>query len=159
MIEINNQTKRKINNKLLLAAGESFLRRYKFGKKDVSLVIVGAKRMRTLNRDYRGYDKPTDVLTFSLYGQTSNENKMLGEIIINISECDKFKKYREMMGETGFSDNILKVWPAKKSFDFLLLFLFVHGLLHLAGYDDHVDADRKKMLILGRKFLESIKAC
>jgi len=72
MIEINNLTKTRIEEKRLKQAAEAALEEIKKplglarGKEaEVSLALVGGKRMRALNKTYRGKDKPTDVLSFS----------------------------------------------------------------------------------------------
>lgn len=146
MLEINNTTGEKINTRKLKDIAENFARRYK-KKDDVSLAIVGPARIKSLNRDYRGLDKATDVLSFT-------EEK---EIIINISETKKPKKYREMFLELGRDISLLKSGVQKKKLsEYLLYFLFVHGLLHLAGYDDRTKTGRLEMIKKGRDFLKKI---
>ena len=76
---------------------------------DLSFVVVGDSRSRMLNKQYRGKDKPTNVLSFSL---SKNE----GEIIMNL------KKARSEM----------KVFDEK--FPNFVGYLFIHGLLHLKGH-------------------------
>jgi len=146
MLEINNTTAEKIDIKRLRLIAENFARRYK-KKGDVSLAIVGPARVKSLNRDYRGLDKATDVLSFT-------EEK---EIIINISDTKKPKKYQEMFLELGRDINLIKSAAARKKLhEYLLYFLFVHGLLHLAGYDDQTEAGRLEMIKKGRDFLQKI---
>ncbi|MBU3668790.1 MAG: rRNA maturation RNase YbeY [Candidatus Taylorbacteria bacterium] len=77
---------------------------------ELSLVFVGAKRARTLNNTHRQKDYATDILSFTL-------DKDAGEIIIN---PDKAKKKAKEFGRT---------------FDNYLVFLFIHGLFHLKGFD------------------------
>lgn len=81
------------------------------GKKyELSLTFVGDARMRTLNRTYRNKDATTDILSFPL-----SQNS--GEIFISIKEAAKRSKQFTM-----------------KPHDHLL-FLFIHGLLHLKGFE------------------------
>lgn len=143
MLEINNTTKQKINQKKIRALTEKFLCAYKKVGYNVSLAIVADAKMRRLNNEYRGYDKTTDVLSFS----GAKESKFLGEIVINIQEARRVGKYQEMLGELGVN---LKRLPA----DYIFYFLLVHGLLHLCGYDDNTQRAREKMLSLGQAFLE-----
>lgn len=79
-------------------------------KFELSLVFVGDKLSKSLNNKYRGKNKPTDILSFPLSSQS-------GEIFINLKrvtvEARKFNR----------------------SFENFVLFLFVHGLLHLKGMD------------------------
>lgn len=146
MIEINNTTSQKINTAKTRKLIEAFLRVYKKSACEVSIAIIGASRMRRLNNDYRGIDKPTDVLSFSGSGEGKKPEKgkpsnYLGEVIINIEEVKKANKYLEVFG-------------IKKSADYIFYFLLIHGLLHLVGYNDEREADRLKMLSLGERFLE-----
>lgn len=136
MIEINNTTKKKINQAAAKRLASVFLSTHGQSGKDLSIAIVGPARMRTLNRRYRGLDRPTDVLSFSGSG------KDLGEIIINYEEVEKAGKYLEVFG-------------ALKTPRYIFLFLLVHGLLHLVGYNDERETDRLEMLRLGEEFLAS----
>lgn len=154
MLEINNTTKQKINLKKTAALAESFLRAYKKTGWSVSLAIVGDARMRRLNHQYRGLDKATDVLSFAALdlpgghgqGRLKTANKYLGEIVIDIQEARRIKKYQEMIGELGLDFKTLIG-------DYIFYFLLIHGLLHLLGYDDATVPERQEMLKKGRDFL------
>ena len=149
MLAINNTTRQKINLKKTRVIAEEFLRAYKKSDWEVSLAIVGDTAMRRLNRDYRGQDKTTDVLSFSV-------SKNSGEIIINIQEAKRVKKYEEMLAELGID----RVCAGRRgsliaqSQDYIFYFLLVHGLLHLLGYNDETDQERRRMLKKGKEFLE-----
>ncbi len=86
---------------------------------ELSLVFVGANRMRTLNNKHRNKDYATDILSFGLVGG--------GEIFINPD------KARSKAKEFG------------RSFENYIQFLFVHGLVHLKGYDHDDDVGAEKM--------------
>jgi probable rRNA maturation factor len=86
---------------------------------EVSIVLVGSKRMRRINQDYLGHDYVTDVITFDL--------KDSAEIIICPQVAYQNAKFY------GVS--------LKKE----LLLYVVHGFLHLAGFDDHNSQDIKRM--------------
>lgn len=133
MVEINNKTKFKINNSKIIKIVDEFLRLNKIKNKDVSIAIIGDRKMRRLNKIYRGYDKPTDVLSFT------GEGSLLGEILIDYAQVKR--QAEEFSKSTG------------KEFVFIL----VHGLLHLIGYDDKTEKERKVILELGEKFLNNIK--
>lgn len=79
-------------------------------KYDLSLVFVSAKKIQGLNKTYRNINKPTDILSFPL-------SKTAGEILICKTETKK------MMKEFG------------RNFDNFLAFLFIHGCVHLKGFD------------------------
>jgi len=138
MVEINNTTTQKINLKKTKKVIEDFLDYYHKNNWEVSIAIVGPKKIQKLNDDYRGLNRPTDVLSFAGDGSVP---KYLGEIVINIEETKKASKYLDVFG-------------VKKSADYIFYFLLVHGLLHLVGYEDDREVDRQKMLILGEKFLQ-----
>lgn len=147
MIEIVNTTKHKINRKKIVALSEAFLRQFKNSEVDVSIAIVGAKRIQKINYEYRGHNKPTDVLSFA---GAEWEGNLLGEVIINPQELKKLAKYREILTQVGFSYPLKNL---KKTETYLFYFILIHGLLHLIGYDDNLESDRQEMLKLGREFL------
>ena len=130
MIEINNTTLAKINCRPLKLAAEKFLLSYRFKNKTVSIAFVSDLEMRRLNRTYRGMNKTTDVLSFE------GEGDFLGEIILSYQQIKKQAKEN------------------KNSVSYELLFITIHGLLHLAGYDDDTEKKRLKMIALGEDFLK-----
>ncbi len=95
-------------------------------KYDLSLVIIGDKKMRTLNRTHRGIDKTTDILSFGLEGGKDKNTGGVGEIFIN--------PYRARIKSKKFD----------RSFDNFLSFLFIHGLFHLKGFDHGSTMDAKE---------------
>ncbi len=115
-----------------------------FGKNeyDLSLVLTNDKYITKLNREYRGIEKPTDVLSFSaLEGETGvscNEaEKELGDIIISVEtmkrQADELKVPEEVE----------------------LTRLAIHGILHLLGFDHEKSEDEEKeMFELQEKYLE-----
>jgi probable rRNA maturation factor len=150
-VEINNATRQKVNTRKIRQMTEYFLRVYRKTGREVSLAIVGAAAIRRLNKRYRGIDKATDVLSFPANpadGKGRHANKFWGEIIINIQEAKKVGHYREMLAEIGEQER------ADRPADYIFYFLLIHGLLHLAGYNDKTDKERRAMLVRGKKFLE-----
>ncbi len=86
--------------------------------KDVELIVTTNSNIQEYNREYRGINKATDVLSFPL---EDIPHMPLGTIIISI---DKVKEV---------ANNL------KHSIDDEITLLFIHGLLHLLGYDHEVD--------------------
>ncbi|NLW16221.1 MAG: rRNA maturation RNase YbeY [Firmicutes bacterium] len=88
---------------------------------EVSVALVDNDAMRALNRQYRGIDKPTDVLSFSqLEGEELFDVPdvlILGDIVISIEQA------------------LAQAESYGHSFKRELAFLLVHGLLHLVGYE------------------------
>lgn len=77
---------------------------------DLSVVFVSKEKIQSLNKQYRNIDAPTDILSFPL-------EKDSGEIFINLEETKRIapdfdREYENFLG-----------------------FLFIHGLVHLKGYD------------------------
>lgn len=98
-----------------------------------SLVFVGLEEIEKLNREYRGIDKVTDVISFALEDSRDNITggiRVLGDIYICIPKC------------------IEQANAYKHSVKRELAFLTVHGLLHLLGYDHMVEEDEKVMFEL-----------
>jgi len=103
---ITNTTKSKLPNFDFVAMKNAIL-----GKKyELSVIIVGKKEIQKLNRQYREINKPTDILSFPL-----SDN--FGEMYINPEmtkiECKKFDR----------------------EYENFFAFLFIHGLVHLKGFD------------------------
>ncbi|RBQ28500.1 rRNA maturation RNase YbeY [Aliarcobacter vitoriensis] len=91
----------------------------KLTQKDIELLIVDNLTIQEINKEYRQKDKPTDVLSFPFEGDFSHVP--LGTIIISIDFVkDKAKEY----GHSEIEE---------------LSLLFIHGILHLLGYDHEVD--------------------
>jgi probable rRNA maturation factor len=98
--------------------------------REVALSTVGAARMRSLNRRYRGRDKPTNVLSFPVQphpGAGSTQPQPLGDVVI----CPAVLR-REARAQ-GKAERAH--WAH----------LVVHGALHLVGYDHERDADARRM--------------
>jgi len=125
MLEVNNLTKQKINCAKLKSACAYFVKFYKMPWTEVSLAIVDDKIMQQLNKRYRGQNKATDVLSFG----------GVNEIIID---------YEQIVRQAAET----KTRPASE-----LLFIFVHGLLHLLGDDDKTEAGRLRMIKKGQDFI------
>lgn len=102
-------------------------------KEVLSLVWVDDVKIQELNKQYRGKDTPTDVLSFSYLDDEQNES--LGEIVVSIDTMAKQAK--EYNHELELEAKIL----------------FVHGLLHILGYDHETKEDLSEMLDLEQKVL------
>ncbi|MEK7172598.1 MAG: rRNA maturation RNase YbeY [Patescibacteria group bacterium] len=131
LVEINNQTKKRINLVLVKKIAELFLRSYHLNNQEISLAFVNNQTIKRLNRIYRGLNKITDVLAFS----DTDKNNFLNEIIINY---EQIKKQAKQFNHSAQQE---------------LIFILVHGLLHLAGYDDTTDKGAMNMNKLANKFI------
>ncbi|NVJ53755.1 MAG: rRNA maturation RNase YbeY [Campylobacteraceae bacterium] len=113
MIDLDNQTDVTINiDSLELILDE-------VTSKDIELILVNNEEIQILNKEHRNIDKATDVLSFPL--EFDMPNMPLGSIVISIDFVnEKAKEY-------------------KHTFEDELKLLFIHGLLHLLGFDHEVD--------------------
>lgn len=151
MLEINNLTKQKIRPEMLQSLCGFFLEKYRKGRAEISLVLIADTKSRSLNRQYRNKDYATDILSFPNPDFRPGKDNLLGEIFININEIKRVYKYYELLAELGLD---IKSFKSKLALEkYLLAFIFVHGLLHLLGFDDKQEGDRKKMLKLGFSIL------
>ncbi|HAU40399.1 MAG: metalloprotease probable rRNA maturation factor [Candidatus Peregrinibacteria bacterium GW2011_GWF2_43_17] len=129
----SNETSTKIDKKIF----ESVLAKAKIGKKNISLVIVGDKRIQEINKIYRGKNKPTDVISFAYEDSPEfPKENLLGEIYISLDIAKKQSKEQS---------HTLK---------YELRFLFAHGVLHLLGYTHKTEDKLKKMLEMGAGLVE-----
>jgi probable rRNA maturation factor len=88
----------------------------------ITIVLTGDATMRRLNRDFRGKDRATDVLSFPSGGdELPDGTRPLGEIVISVAQAAR--QARE----------------ARHSLARELRILVIHGYLHLLGYDHEVD--------------------
>lgn len=96
---------------------------------EISLTLVSLEEIRELNRDYRDVDRETDVLSFPQFECVEDMPEFgelcLGDVVICLD------KVEEQAKEFGHS------------FERELIYLFVHSLLHLLGYD-HMEEDEKQ---------------
>lgn len=95
-----------------------------------NVIIVDNKKIHEINKEYRGIDRETDVISFALEDDKSfnrSDFRILGDIYISL---DKVISQSEEYGH---------------SFKRELFFLALHGLLHLLGYDHMKEEDEKVM--------------
>lgn len=91
---------------------------------ELSVSFVDSETIRSLNRDYRGIDEPTDVLSFNL---EDDHGDLLGDIVIapEVALDQARESQTELKSE--------------------LALLLAHGILHLLGYDHETDYDARLM--------------
>lgn len=94
--------------------------------KDIELVIVDESAMKAINSAQRGIEKATDVLSFALKAVPNAVNLPLGSIVINANAVKDEAKARKHSKEAEFT------------------LLFLHGILHLLGYDHEKDSGQMR---------------
>lgn len=109
----------------------------------MSVIFVDPKTIHEMNKEYRGIDRPTDVISFAILDEADDYEIMegdneLGDIFINIQAIvDQASEYGHSMRRE-------------------VCFLFTHGMLHLLGYDHMNESDEKQMFALQDVILNDI---
>ena len=110
---------------------KSFPKKYHFTNKNLflTLLLSNNKSIKKLNKKFRNKDKPTDILSFPFKKKIELKNKSyIGDIIISYNFMDQPKNQEINL----FRDKVIKT--------------FIHGFLHLLGFDHINLKDYKKML-------------
>lgn len=105
-----------------------------------NIIIIDNDEIHKINKEYRGIDRPTDVISFALEDDDTfieMNQRILGDIYISIDRA------REQAKEYGHS--LLRE----------LCFLTIHGILHLLGYDHMEPEDEKVMFELQERVLDA----
>ena len=105
MIIVRNTTRQTVNLTQLQKLGQAWLGEQGLENQEVSLVLVGARRMRRLNREFRGIDRATDILSFPASAQVP-QNQLLGEIVINLVAVAKPNNYLTVFGKRRSATDI-----------------------------------------------------
>ena len=110
------------------------------GDGDVSVLLADDAAVQALNRDWRGIDKPTNVLSFpSAAPKAAGVPALLGDIAV------------------AFETLAREADAEKKPFLHHLAHLAVHGYLHLLGYDHQTDSEAEAMEALEREILAAMR--
>ena len=126
---------------------KNFNKRYKkYQKKKIycTLLLSGNFEIKRLNKKFRKRNKSTDVLSFPFYKKKDLRKKL------------KFEK-EIYIGDIIISLNKIKNKKDKKIFKLEFDKLWIHGLLHLFGYDHKKNEDYNEMSKLEKKFLSYLK--
>ena len=118
-----------------------FPRKYRFPHKKITLTLLLSNNrcIKKLNKNFRNKNKSTDILSFPLNKKIKiSKTTYIGDIIISYNFIDKPK-----------SQN-LKIFKEK------LIKTFIHGFLHLIGFDHIKEKDYKKMLKEEKKLYKSV---
>lgn len=144
-IEINNETSRDLAylDPIYKNLLEKTLEKVNFSTNcSVSVTFVDVDFIHKLNKEYRSIDRPTDIISFA-YLDDINEKNIKSDYQIDLGEmyiCVDVAK----QNATEYKSNLKKE----------LCFLFIHGVLHLLGYDHMNEEDEKVMFGLQEKIME-----
>jgi probable rRNA maturation factor len=124
---------------LVRRAGDRMLGALELGGAELSVLLCDDAAIHALNREHRGHDKPTDVLSFPIDGSRSalvrarraaarGETPLLGDVVISLDTAARqaASRRRELAAE--------------------VVFLLAHGVLHLVGHD-HAEPEEKRLMV------------
>lgn len=111
----------------------------------VSVVLVGEKRIRRLNKEFLNHDYVTDVIAFSYQSGSfpvpeEGDDILLGELFVCPRTADRRRR------------------RYKTSLSYEILLYIVHGFLHLAGYEDYEDSQRERMKEAEERVMKKLAA-
>ena len=119
----------------------SFPKKYRFLNKKISLTLLlsNNKNIKKLNKNFRNKNKPTDILSFPFKNKAKIlKETYIGDIIINYDFIDKPKFQKIEL----FREKLIRI--------------FIHGFLHLLGFNHIRDKDYKKMLKEENRIYQSV---
>ena len=109
-----------------------------FNHTSITLLVTKNKEIQSLNKKFRGINRPTDVLSFHLNKKEQLAKKYLGDIVISTEYASKL------------------VLKKKLSLEKELQALLIHGYLHLLGYDHKLPKEAKSMFSIQNKLLNKL---
>ncbi len=129
----NRQRLHKIERSSLAVLATAVLKKINRSDYSATITLIRDREMQRLNFDYRGIDKPTDVLSFAYQEDLSdndpNHNPVeLGDCVISVETVVRYAQEQNISFATEIN------W------------LVIHGILHLAGYDHETDNGEMRRL-------------
>jgi probable rRNA maturation factor len=121
---------------------KAFPKKYRFIKKKISLTVLlsNNKNIKKLNKKFRNKNKATDVLSFPSEKKLNiKKSPYIGDIVVSYEFMNKPKA----LSTSEFKNKVTKI--------------FIHGFLHLLGYDHIKLNDYKKMLVEEEKIYQIIE--
>ncbi len=115
---VNRQRSRKINTRLLKQMIGELFSELKISEAELGIILVGAREMARVNREFLQHEGSTDVITFDHRDEPLPTDQVHGELFICVD--DAIKQAGEF--KTTWQSEIVRY--------------VVHGVLHLLGYDD-----------------------
>ncbi len=132
---------RKITKKFVKETVEKILKELNLDNVEISITLTDNETIKNINREWRGKDRPTDVLSFPLDIDfpLGYKYRPLGDVVISLPFA---KKQSEEIG-LSYREEILR--------------LLIHGILHLLGYDhEKSEEEAKKMFSIQEKIFSKL---
>ena len=121
---------------------KSCLKEFSYSEVTIDFVFCNDEFIHKINKEYRGFDKPTDVISFALFCDDKNhieiENINLGEIIVSVDTAKKQAQENE------------------HSLDNEIYYLITHGVLHLLGFDHKTEEEYNFMVDIQNKVMREL---
>ena len=132
----------RVDRRRLRALARRLLREVGFGRAELSVVLVDDAEIAALNARYRGEDRPTDVLSFSLLEGPHAERRgaLLGDVVVSLETAATQARRRRRC----LDDEVLR--------------LLIHGTLHLVGHDHERDDEARRMRAEERRVWRALQA-
>ena len=145
--DIIDKTKKMIEIFISTLYKDTCLNGYEYDSLTLDILFCNSEKTHELNRDYRGKDKPADIITFAIFADDENRfvfdgDIYLGEIIIALD------KVIEMVNK-----DISNAQNREQE----LFFLISHGLMHLLGFDHQTEEEYNFTIGEQRKALRGIE--
>lgn len=105
---------------------------------EVSVILVDDRRIARIHDEWMGDPTPTDVITFSLPAGPGDDGVLRGDIVVSVETAAR------VAAEVGWTTRLETAYGA------------IHGLLHLAGYDDLSPGPRRAMRRRERTLMEAL---
>lgn len=133
----NSTTRHRIERRALERTAQALLKGVGENGASLSIALVGDAAIRRLNREHRGKDRPTDVLSFPLApkrgGKKDAPERLLGDVVISLDRAAV---------QAAAYDASLEAEVQR---------LLIHGILHLLGHDHHAAGERVRMVTRERR--------
>lgn len=140
-LRVRLRRKKLVRRTAVRALAESLLGAVGESHSELGVELVGDRRMRRLNRQYRGKDSTTDVLAFSLREAPCPSSPLLGDVVISIPAVSR------------------QAIAHRHSMDKEFAVLLIHGILHLCGYDHERGwSEAQRMRRQERRLLQGVGA-
>jgi len=139
----NSTTRHRIDRRALERTAHALLKGAGEKGASLSIALVGDAAIRRLNREHRGQDRPTDVLSFSLAtapdarnvrpGRGRGPERLLGDVVISLDRAAE----QAAAYDASVAAEVQR--------------LLIHGILHLLGHDHHRAGERARMVAEERR--------
>jgi probable rRNA maturation factor len=139
---LNRQKRVSVDRRKIGAAARRILKALGYGGYELTVVLVDDPEITRLNRQYFRRNRPTNVISFPLMDDSpvSIRSRTLGDVVIS---AETARRDAQEVGKKAGEE---------------ILFLLVHGILHLAGYDhEGLVAERRKMEAKEKEIFYSLK--